>query len=101
MGPGPAIYVLRDHAFDATGKCGVIIKGSHDFQFNEVDSPGPGTYKPNFAAVVPRPPKYTFHIRTEEKGAPDTPGYRNLGSTLGKGPKWTMKQRAQDDIAVV
>jgi hypothetical protein len=101
MGPGPAKYSLRDQSFDATGKCGVVIKGAHEFNYDGVDSPGPGTYKPNFGAIIPTPPKFTFHERSKLPGAPETPGYHDLGSTLGQSLKWTMKQRALDDIAVV
>lgn len=100
-GPGPAASVLRDSAFDANGKVGYTIKGCHNFEYAKTVSPGPGAYMPKFAAVLPSAPKIGFHNRPEEKPTAETPGYRNLGSTLGEGPKWTMKARATDDISVV
>lgn len=100
-GPGPAVSVLRDSAFDASGKVGYTIKGCHDFQYAKTVSPGPAAYKPKFEAVLPAAPKIGFHNRPEEKPPAETPGYRNLGSTLGEGPKWTMKARATDEITSV
>lgn len=96
-GPGPA-YCVRDKSFDATGNQGVKISGHHDFQYLINSSPGPGTYKPHYDAVLPSAPKYGFHNRPVQKVQVSTAGYRNLGSTLGQGPKFTMKARATDEI---
>jgi hypothetical protein len=101
IGPGPGVHVLRDHSFDGTGKVGVTIKGWHDFGWDEPVSPGPAAYLPRYRAIMPREPIYTLHVRTKLKEAEGTPGYRDLGSTLGRAPKWTMKQRASDEIAVI
>jgi hypothetical protein len=101
IGPGPAQLLLREHSFDASGKVGVTIKGSHDFQYKNNEVPGPGAYKPKFFAVMPKAPVWGFHDRPKDKGPDQTPGYRDLGSTLGNSPKWTMKQRASDEIAVI
>jgi hypothetical protein len=100
VGPGPSKYSLRSHDFDADGHTGCTIKGFHDFSYANTISPGPGAYRPHFNAVLPAAPKYGFHDRPKERGAPQTPGYRNIGSTLG-GHKYTMKARATDEISVI
>ena len=99
-GPGPGVYVLRDHSFDGNGKAGYSIKGCHDFHYLNSISPGPAAYNPKFAAVLPSAPKVGFHDRPKDKEAPITPGYRELGSTL-TGPSFTMKARAEDDINII
>ncbi|OHS95425.1 hypothetical protein TRFO_10588 [Tritrichomonas foetus] len=99
-GPGPGTYVIRDKSFEANGKMGYTIKGSHDFHYANTSSPGPGAYAPKFTAVLPSVPKIGFHDRPKEKDPAVTPGYRELGSTL-TGPSFTMKARATDDINVI
>lgn len=99
-GPGPGIYMLRDHSFDATGKAGYSMKGCHDFHYANSISPGPCAYKPKYNSVLPSAPKIGFHDRPKDKGPPITPGYRDLGSTL-TGPSFTMKARAEDDINII
>jgi hypothetical protein len=101
IGPGPAAFVLRDKSFDATGNIGYTIKGCHDFQIGGTESPGPGAYAPKFNAVLKTGPKIAFHSRTALKGPPETPGYRGIGSSVGEGPKFTMKARANDEIQVI
>jgi hypothetical protein len=93
--------MLRERSFEATGQRGYTIKGVHNFRYAATESPGPGTYAPKFDAVMPTAPKYGFHNRPVVKGPPATAGYRNLASTLGAGPKWTMKARADDNITVI
>jgi hypothetical protein len=100
VGPGPGKYSLREHSFDATGQKGYTIKGFHDFKYRDTISPGSGAYRPKFEAVLPKAPKVAFHDRPKMRGAPETPGYRNLGSALG-GHKFTMKARATDEIQVI
>jgi hypothetical protein len=100
VGPGPGKYSLRSHDFDANGHVGYSVKGFHDFSYANTISPGPGAYRPHFDAVLPAAPKIAFHDRPKERGAPETPGYRNLGSTLA-GHRFTMKARALDNIAVI
>jgi hypothetical protein len=100
-GPGPAQSMLRGHDFDGTGARGIMIKGEHDFDYDKVLSPGPAAYRPRYAAILRRAPIYGFHDRPKTKDPKSTPGYRNLGSTLGRSPKWTMKARATDEIAVI
>jgi hypothetical protein len=99
IGPGSAKYLLREHSFDATGHIGYTIKGSHEEIAAATISPGPAAYRPHFDAVLPRAPKVAFHDRPKVRGAPETPGYRNLGSTL-EGHKFTMKARASDEVYV-
>jgi hypothetical protein len=101
IGPGPAKSLLRDHCFDATGKEGITIKGFHDFNYDQSISPGPAAYRPKYHAILPRAPIYGFHVRPKTKDPEGTPGYRDLGSTLGRSPKWTMKARALDEIAII
>jgi hypothetical protein len=101
LGPGPGARMLRDQSFDATGRVGFTIKGQHDFQYETSESPGPGRYAPNFRAVMPSAPRIAFHHRTPIKAAPETPGYKDLGTTLGQGPKYTMKARASDEISII
>jgi hypothetical protein len=100
-GPGPAAFMLRDKSFDAAGNAGYTIKGCHDFGFVNTESPGPGRYAPKFDAVLRTGPKIAFHDRTPLKGAPETPGYRAVGSSFGEGPKFTMKGRAVDEIEII
>jgi hypothetical protein len=92
--------MLREHSFDADGKVGFTITGFHDFDYDTSISPGPGRYLPKFQAVLPAAPKIVFRDRPKEKDPQSTPGYRELGSTLG-GPKWTVKARAGDQIEVI
>jgi hypothetical protein len=100
-GPGPAQSLLRDHSFDGTGKDGISIKGFHDFGYDRTISPGPAAYRPRYNAILRRAPIYTFHDRPKMKENVSTPGYRDLGSTLGRSPKWTMKARATDEVAII
>jgi hypothetical protein len=99
-GPGPGRYLTRGAEFDGDGHAGVQMKGNHDFGFGNPGTPGPGAYRPRFEKVLPNPPKYSLHTRTKLPGRETTPGYRNIGSSLG-GPRFSMKARADDEIAVV
>lgn len=96
-GPGPGAYSTRGRDFEARGTKGVQIKGSHDLRLANTESPGPGTYVPQYDKVMPSAPKYGIRGRAKEKRQDVTPGYRNLGSTLS-GPRYSMKARATDDI---
>jgi hypothetical protein len=69
-------------------------------KYGDTIAPGPGAYRPHFDAVLPRAPKIAFHDRPKMRGAPETPGYRDLGSMLA-GHKFTMKARAEDEIEVI
>jgi hypothetical protein len=100
VGPGPGKYSLRSHDFDGDGNAGCSVKGFHDFSYHNTISPGPAAYRPRYEAILRTSPKVSFHDRPKDRGAPATPGYRNLGSTLG-GHKFTMKARAVDNIAVI
>ncbi|EAY03877.1 hypothetical protein TVAG_443650 [Trichomonas vaginalis G3] len=99
-GPGPAAFNTRDHTFDATGKKGIKMKGTHDFKYAETASPGPGAYAPRFESVLAAAPKPIMHIRPKTKDPEPGVGYKELGSTL-TGPAFTMKRRATDDINLV
>jgi hypothetical protein len=77
-----------------------MIKGSHDFRYGMGASPGPAAYRPQYEKILPAAPKYGMHVRTKVHEPEQTPGYRNIGSTLG-GPRWSMKSRADDEIMVV
>ncbi|OHT08261.1 hypothetical protein TRFO_23273 [Tritrichomonas foetus] len=96
-GPGPGKYSTRTEPSTAHG---VRIKGSHDFRYQNTDSPGPAAYKPRYEKVIPSAPKYGIKGRHNPKDRESTPGYRNLGSTLG-GPRYSMKARANDDICII
>lgn len=100
-GPGPGTYNTRDHTFDPNkNNNGVKIKGHHDFRYNEGQSPGPAAYKPLYKNVLPQEPVVAIHVKSEKKDPETTPGYRNLGSTLG-GPRFTIKARNTDEINIV
>ena len=99
-GPGPGTYNCQIHEFDGTGKRGNTISGHHDFKYDISLSPGPSAYRPHYEAILPKAPVYGFHDRPKTKEPEITPGYRNIGSTLG-GPKYSMKRRADDDINII
>lgn len=99
-GPGPGKYSTRSELGGAKTSHGVRIKGSHNFNYLTADSPGPAAYKPKYEKVLPSAPKYGMKGRHKAKEPEVTPGYRNLGSTLG-GPRYSMKARATDDICVI
>lgn len=99
-GPGPGAYSTRCKDFDEEGKKGIAISGSHNFSFGSGASPGPAAYKPKYDKILPAAPKYGFHDRPKTSQPESTPGYRNLGSTLG-GPRYSMKARANDDICII
>jgi hypothetical protein len=65
-----------------------------------LETPGPGAYRPKFEKVQPAAPKYGLHGRTKLREKEPTPGYRDIGSTLG-GLKFSMKPRADDDEILV
>lgn len=98
-GPGPGRYLNRLKEFDG-GSPGVQIKGSHDFGYGKSETPGPGAYRPRYDRVLPSAPKYGMHARTKLPEREQTPGYRDIGSTLG-GLRYSMKGRADDEIVVV
>ena len=97
-GPGPCAYNIIDKTFLPNQKKGILMKGTHNFGYDVIETPGPGSYNPKFNQVLPSSPKINIHTKTEKKNENViTPDYRNLGSTL-TGPKFTMKARAKDDI---
>jgi hypothetical protein len=98
-GPGPGRYLTRGGEFDGNGHTGVQMKGNHAFGYGNLETPGPGSYRPKFDKVGPSAPKYGLHGRTKLPGKEPTPGYRDIGSTLG-GLKFSMKGRADDEIHV-
>ena len=75
------------------------MKGSHNFNYANTCSPGPASYRVSYSFDSTRPssPKTYIHTRPPERKREATPGYRNLGSTLG-GPRYTIKARADDEI---
>jgi hypothetical protein len=77
-----------------------MIKGTHEFGPTSASTPGPGAYRPQYERILPAAPKYGMHVRTKLPEREQTPGYRNIGSTLG-GPRWSMKSRADDEVMVV
>jgi hypothetical protein len=99
-GPGPGAYSTRTRDFQADGQRGPRFKAAHDLRWADPETPGPAAYKPKHEKVLPAAPRYTMHVRTKLRGREDTPGYRNIGSTLA-GPKWTMKARAADEVMVI
>ena len=102
-GPGPGTYNTRDTTFDPSkNRHGIKMKGAHDFRYSTAYSPGPANYKVNyeFDSTRPSSQKTYIHTRPPDKKIESTPGYRNLGSTLG-GPRWTIKSREDDEIFLV
>jgi len=99
-GPGPGAYDTQDKTFVPSSNKGITMKGQHKFGYNVSESPGPGSYVPHYEKVLPASPKITFHTRPKGHEPAETPGYRNIGSTLG-GPKFTMKARQNDDVYIV
>ena len=100
LGPGPGAYNTRGDDFVANGKRGIRISGFHNFGFDDQHNPGPGTYRPRTDKILPSAPRYTIKGRNSSKRHEVTPGYRNIGSTLG-GPRFTMKARATDEINII
>lgn len=99
-GPGPGMYLTRTHEWDADGRRGCSILGHRDFNYDKKHSPGPGAYTPKFDKILPQSPKTNIRPKHGKKDPESTPGYRNLGSTLG-GPSYTMKRREEDNINLV
>jgi hypothetical protein len=99
-GPGPGRYVTRGSDFDSGGKRGVQMKGDHEFDWGDPHTPGPAAYRPRSEKVLPAAPKYGLHGRTKLPEREPTPGYRDIGSSLG-GPRYTMKGRADDEVQIV
>lgn len=99
-GPGPGDYNLRGDDFAGNGKHGIKISGSRDFAFQNNHTPGPAAYKPRSDAILPSSPKYTIQHKLSSKRDEVTPGYRNLGSTLGE-PRFSIKTRVDDQIVII
>ena len=54
------------------------------------DGPGVGKYMPNYERVLPSPRRNQILERFSEKKNQSTPGYYDIGSTIGSGPKITI-----------
>lgn len=66
---------------------------------HKATNPGPGAYpiKSTFGTEGIRP---SFGGRPKDKEIPQGPGYENIGSTIGQGPKWSFHGRPKDPALV-
>jgi hypothetical protein len=99
-GPGPGMYSTRLREFDDREKRGCSIIGHHDFHYDKIASPGPGTYRPNYPKIQSAAPKWTIKERLKKRQPDSTAEYRQIGSTLS-GHRYTMKRRATDNIELI
>jgi hypothetical protein len=99
-GPGPGRYLTRGADFAGGGARGAQMKGGRAAGGGDPGTPGPAAYRPRYDKVLPAAPRPALGARTRLPEREPTPGYRDIGSTLG-GPRFTIKARADDAVAVV
>jgi hypothetical protein len=96
--PGPGAYNIEPKFANEANKYTLHQRTNQGDPDN--CSPGPAAYTPDINAQKPRAPSASMHIRPEDKGPDETPGYFDLGSTLG-GPYWTIKRREPLELVPV
>ncbi|KAH0795123.1 SHIPPO repeat domain-containing protein [Histomonas meleagridis] len=84
--PGPSDYVVSR---DLGGKSSTIGCKTKDRDISV--TPGPADYSPN--DNKPKSPQFTMKGRHETKQEVIAAPYRDIGSTIGQGPKITMSSR--------
>jgi hypothetical protein len=88
--PGPSDYSISR---DMTGQRSTMHIRPRGVSVDNV--PGPGAYTPT-SANKRRNPSYTLKSRQETTEHPNTAPYRDIGSTVGEGPKIALSSRHRE-----